>query len=78
MLKIYDIRHSIADLELIPKMQLLSKSVDGLFEKNDFCVRPDMFFIDGLVSLVSIIKYILSKLNEYLQKEESYPSQKPT
>ena len=44
MLKRYYICRSIADLELIPKMSFLSKSVGGLFRKIDFCVRQDMLF----------------------------------
>ena len=43
MLKRNDKYHSIADDMLNPKMQFLSKSVDGLFQKLHFCVRHDIF-----------------------------------
>ena len=38
MLKRNDKYHSIADDVPIPKMHFLSKSVDGLFQKFNFCV----------------------------------------
>ena len=44
MLKRNDKYHSIADDLPIPKMEFLSKSVDGLFQKLHFCVRHDIFF----------------------------------
>ena len=40
--------HLIADDVPIPKMNFLSKLVDGLFQKLHFCVQHDIFSVRGL------------------------------
>ena len=49
MLERLGVCRSIADVELIPKMLFLSKSIDGL-KKNAFYVRHDIFLFGSLVS----------------------------